>query len=156
MTICNPKTVIRALWKITVAIIIHCCQNRGWNQKQKPLAVTRRKIPDNNMISKGCIKSPKRFCMVGTRYFASASNDWYSIWYHSYGRTWSITSLPGLVFRRRRSTRWKHAEGMSLRYGVIVLGDLIQPPLEIILSSGVFRRETASGFYPWGQCGMPS
>ena len=60
--------------------------------------------------------SQKRFCMVGTRYFASASNDWYSIWYHCYGRTWSITSLPGLVFRRRRSTRWKHVEGMSLRY----------------------------------------
>ena len=34
------------------------------------------------------------------------------------------------------STCWKHAEGMSLRYGVIVLGDLIQPPLEIILLSG--------------------
>ena len=45
---------------------------------------------------------PKRFCMVGTRYFASATNGWYSIWYHNYGRTWSITSLPGLVFRRRR------------------------------------------------------
>ena len=35
MTICNLKTVIRALWKITVAMIIHCCPNRGWNQKQK-------------------------------------------------------------------------------------------------------------------------
>ena len=40
--------------------------------------------------------------MVGTRYFASAPNGWYSIWYCNYGRTWSITSLPGLVFRRRR------------------------------------------------------
>ena len=49
----------------------------------------------------------------------------------------------------------KHAEGMSLRYGVIVLGDLIQHPLEIILSSGVFRRETASGFYPWGHVVSP-
>ena len=46
--------------------------------------------------------SQKRFCMVGTRYFASASNDWYSVWYCNYGRTWSITSLLGLVFRRRR------------------------------------------------------
>ena len=27
----------------------------------------------------GCINSPKRFCMVGTRYFASATNGWYSI-----------------------------------------------------------------------------
>ena len=51
------------------------------------------------------------------------------------------------------STCWKHAEGMSLRYGVIVLGDLIQPPLEIMLLSGG-RRETASGFNPWGQCGF--
>ena len=33
--------------------------------------------------------------MVGTRYFASATNGWYSIWYHNYERTWSITSLPG-------------------------------------------------------------
>ena len=44
---------------------------------------------------------PKRFFMVGTRYFASASNNWYSIWYYNYGRTWSITSLPGLVFAKR-------------------------------------------------------
>ena len=27
---------------------------------------------------------------------------------------------------------------------------------EIILSSGVFRRETASGFYPWGKAHSPS
>ena len=26
---------------------------------------------------------------------------------------------------------------------------------EIILSSGFFRRETASGFYPWGKVGSP-
>ena len=45
-----------------------------------------------------CINSPKRFCMVGTRYFASAPNDWYSILYHNYGRTWSITSLPKYWF----------------------------------------------------------
>ena len=66
--------------------------------------------------------------------------------------------MPSACFdaNRKVSPHWKHAEGMSLRYGVIVLGDLIQHPLEIILSSGVFRRETASGFYPWGQCGMPS
>ena len=32
--------------------------------------------PDDNMISwkEVAIKSPKRFCMVGTRYFASATN----------------------------------------------------------------------------------
>ena len=27
---------------------------------------------------------------------------------------------------------------------------------EIIISSGVFRRETASGFYPWGKVDSPS
>jgi len=36
----------------------------------------------------------------------------------------------------------KHAEGMSLRYDEIPS----KKPL------GVFRRETASGFYPWGKC----
>ena len=66
--------------------------------------------------------------------------------------------MPSACFQRvdKLLLASKHAEGMSLRHGVIVLGDLIQPPLEIILSSGVFRRETASGFYPWGQCGMRS
>ena len=47
------------------------------------------------------------------------------------------------------STHWKHAEGMSLRYGVIVLGSLMRFFYqEFILSSVFFRRETASGFYP--------
>ena len=32
------------------------------------------------------------------RYFASAPNDWYSMWYYNYGRTWSITSLLGWFF----------------------------------------------------------
>ena len=60
-------------------MIIHCCRNRGWNQKQKhkktaleqgvestlaPRIKTARrftaKTPDDKMISKGgCIKSPK-------------------------------------------------------------------------------------------------
>ena len=54
------------------------------------------------------------------------------------------------------STHWKHAEGMSLRYGVIVLGNLMRFFYqEFILSSGVFRRETASGFYPWGNVVSP-
>ena len=54
------------------------------------------------------------------------------------------------------STHWKHAEGMSLRYGVIVLGSLMRFFYqEIMLSSGVFRRETASGFYPWGKVDSP-
>ena len=56
----------------------------------------------NDFLEGGRIKFPKRFCLVGTRYFASATNYWYSIWYYNYGRTWSITSLPGLFFRRRR------------------------------------------------------
>ena len=52
----------------------------------------------------------------------------------------------------------QHAEGMSLRYGVIVLRNLtqLQPPTKkIMLLSGVFRRETASGFYPWGNVVSP-
>ena len=54
------------------------------------------------------------------------------------------------------STHWKHAEGMSLRYGVIVLGSLMRFFYqEFILLSGVFRRETASGFYPWGKVDSP-
>ena len=54
------------------------------------------------------------------------------------------------------STHWKHAEGISLRYGVIVLGSLMRFFYqEIMLSSGVFRRETASGFYPWGKVDSP-
>ena len=65
--------------------------------------------------------------------------------------------MPSACFQRvdKLLLASKHAEGMSLRHGVIVLGDLIQPPLEIILSSGVFRRETASGFYPWGKVEGP-
>ena len=48
------------------------------------------------------------------------------------------------------SAHLKHAKGMSLRYGVIVLSNLMRFFYqEIILSSWVFRRETASGFYPW-------
>ena len=57
----------------------------------------------NDFLEGGCINTTKRFLMVGTRYFASAPNDWYSMWYHYYERTWSITSLPGLVFRRKRA-----------------------------------------------------
>ena len=54
------------------------------------------------------------------------------------------------------STHWKHAEGMSLRYGVIVLGSLMRFFYqEFILSSGVFRRETASGFFPWCKVDSP-
>ena len=51
--------------------------NCEWNQKQKhkkQLAVSRRKTPDNNMIS-WLYQLSKRFLMVGTRYFASATND---------------------------------------------------------------------------------
>ena len=44
----------------------------------------------------------------------------------------------------------KHAKGMSLRYGAIVLRDLI--PLfskKLFYYQGFFCRERASGFYPW-------
>ena len=54
----------------------------------------------------------------------------------------------------------KHAKGMSLRYDV--LGYLT--PFKkfdafyyqaAMVSSGVFRRATASGFYPWGKVEGP-
>ena len=56
----------------------------------------------NDFLEGGRIKFPKRFCMVGTRYFASATNCWYPIWYYNYGRTWSV-SRPYRV--------WFFAEG---------------------------------------------
>ena len=40
--------------------------------------------------------------------------------------------------------------------GKDILGDVIQTSFqENLLSSGVFRRETASGFYPWGKVDSP-
>ena len=39
--------------------------------------------------------------------------------------------------------------------GKEILGDLTTSFQEIILSSGVFRRETASGFYPWCNVDSP-
>ncbi|MDO5588160.1 MAG: hypothetical protein Q4G12_04440, partial [Bacteroidales bacterium] len=48
------------------------------------------------------------------------------------------------------------ASGMSLRYGVIVLRNLMRLFYqETMFSSGFFRRETASGFYPWGKVDSP-
>ena len=66
--------------------------------------------------------------------------------------------MPSACFdaNSKVSTHWKHAEGMSLRYGVIVLGSLMRFFYqEFILSSVFFRRETASGFYPWGKVEGP-
>ena len=53
------------------------------------------------------------------------------------------------------SAHWKHAKGMSLRYGVIVLENLIGflPGNHFIIS--FFRCETASGFYPWSNVDSP-
>ena len=45
------------------------------------------------------------------------------------------------------STHWKHAEGMSLRYGVIVLGNLMRFFYqEFILSSGGFAVKRRAVF----------
>ena len=52
----------------------------------------------NDFLEGGRIKFPKRFCMVGTRYFASATNCWYPIWYYNNGRTWSIESTEKVQF----------------------------------------------------------
>ena len=50
----------------------------------------------NDFLKRGCI-SQKRFCMVGTRYFESASNGWYPMWYCDYRRTWNIESTKKLA-----------------------------------------------------------
>ena len=51
----------------------HCPKdkNRSPFHGEKPLI-------ENDFLKRGCT-IPKRFCMVGTRYFASATNCWYSI-----------------------------------------------------------------------------
>ena len=51
----------------------------------------------------GVSNLPKRFCMVGTRHFASATNDWYSMWYCDYGRTWNIESTEKVEKRDFRA-----------------------------------------------------
>ena len=54
-----------------------------------------------------------------------------------------------------QSAHLKHAKGMSLRYGVIISGnlmDFLQRKYFIIRG---FCRETASGFYPWGKVDSP-
>ena len=38
------------------------------------------------------------------------SNDWYSIWYHNYERTWSITSLPGFFAEGERFLSFWHRQ----------------------------------------------
>ncbi len=44
---------------------------------------------------------------------------------------------------------------MSLRYGVIVMGNLMDFLPRKYFVIRVFRRETASGFYPWGKVEDP-
>ena len=63
--------------------------------------------------------------------------------------------MPLACFAANYPRITQHAEGMSLRYGVIVLGNLTLPPNNKSQFSGVFRRETASGFYPWGNVVSP-
>ena len=71
---------------------------------------------------------------VGTWYFTSTHNYNIILNINHLARTRSIASLPCKI----------------------VLGDVIQTSFqEILLSSGVFRRETASGFYPWGNVECP-
>ena len=89
---------------------------------KKPLII-------KNFLEGGWIKSLK-FCMVGTRYFASASNDWYSIGYYSYSG-------------RKISRPYQNVGYRLEKFDAVFYRG-------IIVSSGVFRRETASGFYPFG------
>ena len=55
--------------------------------------------------------------------------------YIDYRRTWNITSLPKVGYRLEKFDAVFYQE--------------------IILLSGVFRGETASGFYPWGKVDSP-
>ena len=121
----NIKNGLGAMWNAS-HLAVRLCALRHWKRVSMPPTTqslrhpltrahhiapriktarrSRRKTSNDKMISwKELYQSPERFCMVGTWYFASATNYWYPIWYHNYGRTWSITSLPGLVFRRRRA-----------------------------------------------------
>ena len=51
-------------------------------------------------------------------------------------------------------SRWKHAKGISLRYGVIVLGNLcgFLPRIHFVIRG---FSPKASGFYPWGNVVSP-
>ena len=60
------------------------------------------------------------------------------------------------MFRCNLSAHWKHCQGMSLRYDVIVLVNLKRLfTKNSCYHQGFFRRETASGFYPWGNVVSP-
>ena len=59
-------------------------KNRSPFHGEKPLIV-------KWFLKKRLYQSQKWFCMVGTRYFASTPNGWYSTEYYGYERTWSIT-----------------------------------------------------------------
>ena len=66
---------------------------------------------------------------VGTWYFTSAHNRNITLDISHLARTRSIASLPCKIVWEIDTTSFQ----------------------EIILSLGFFRRETASGFYPWGK-----
>ena len=70
--------------------------------------------------------------MVGTWYFTSASNDWYSIWYYNYGRTWSITSLPGWFFAEgERFLSFWRCHRPRKRAALVMWRGWFKPQLEI-------------------------
>ena len=71
--------------------------------------------------------------LVGTWYFTSAHNCDTILNINHLARTRSVASLPCKIVWEIDTTSFQ----------------------EIMLSSGVFRRETASGFYPWGNVGGP-
>ena len=120
----NIKNSLGAMWNAS-HLVEELCALRHWKRVSMPPTTqslrhplsrtihfapriktarrSRRKTPDDKIFLGRRLYQIKRFCMVGTRYFASSPNGWYSIWYYNYGRTWSITSLPGFVFRRRRA-----------------------------------------------------
>ena len=117
----NLKNILGATWNAS-HLAVRLCALRHWKRVSMPPTTQSLRHPltrainfapriktarrftaknpwwQNDFLKRGCVNLPKRFCMVGTRYFASATNDWHSTWYHYYGRTWSITSLLGWFF----------------------------------------------------------
>ena len=79
--------------------------------------------------------SPSAKKPVGTWYFTSAHNCDTILNINHLTRTWNFTSLPYKIVRRL--TFFEKFDAVFYQ--------------ETMLSSGVFRRETARGFYPWGK-----
>ena len=92
----HKKNSLGAMWNAS-HLAVRLCALRRWKRVSMPPTTqshrhpltrahhiapriktarrSRRKTPDDKMISWKEVYLPKRFCMVGTRYFASATNN---------------------------------------------------------------------------------